>query len=70
MHPLNPQVALHPDAPYFSILLCLSQTILLVKWRVLPLNGLITIFYICSGEQEGIQKKTFTKWVNAQFSKV
>ena len=24
MHPLNPQVALHPDAPYFSVLLCLT----------------------------------------------
>jgi hypothetical protein len=31
---------MHSDAPYFTIFLCPSQTILLVKWRVLPLNGL------------------------------
>jgi hypothetical protein len=31
---------MHPDAPYFSIWLCLTPNDLLVKWIVLPLNGL------------------------------
>ena len=31
---------MHPDAPYFSISSVQCQTILLIKWRMLPLNGL------------------------------
>ena len=31
---------MHPDAPYFIILLCLTPDDLLVKGRVLSLNGL------------------------------
>ena len=37
MHPLK--VAMHPDAPYFSILL--------VKWRVLPLKLWVNCQNIC-----------------------
>ena len=39
---LSAYAAMRPDAPYFIILLCLTplrQTILLVRGRVLPLNG-------------------------------